>query len=408
MIKKRIVNITSLFISSILGKGFVFIVNILMAKYTSVDTYGRFVLVRSAINVAENSLSSAINPLIVTNSAREKDKLEYSIAYYICYGLTGVIVSTCVLIFLYGNSLIQINESDVNLYAYFVVPFFIISCFFNNALLAVNLGKEKFHPILVSSVLSFFLMILIVYYGRSNLNVYTAIFFLGVYHFLDFILKLFMNRSILKPVYCKNNIIFEIKKLLVKAKPLIISGLFNASVFFIIRYLLSISPNGYKKLAIFDIYFQLVILIMIITITLVNLVSTMMIKSDMKGFTFIKFYKKMSLYILPFIIISSIITYSVTGYFINLINPNLYFKGMELYIPFIALVFAISLIQNRCLIVFDFQKIMPKSVFISSLITISYAYLFANQPHQLGISYMIFYISTIIFNTWLCSSLGEK
>lgn len=408
MNKARIVNIASIFLNSILVKGFVFIVNIVMAKYTSVEVYGRFVLIRSAINVAESSVSSAINPLILTDSAKDKDKLTYDAAYYICYGLIGIIVSSGLLVFLYMNSLISISDSFSDLSHFFIVPFFIISCFVNNALLSVNIGKEKLNPILISSVSSFLLVGIIVYWCKFNLNVYTAIFLLGLYHFSEFLLKLVMNRNTLKPIYCRDKIVTEVKDLLVRAKPLIISGLVNASAFFIIRYLLSISPDGYKKLAIFDIYFQMVILIMIVTITLVNLVSTMLIKKDVREGSFMIFFKKMATYVLPVIIVLSIITYFITGYFINYINPKLYFKSMELYIPLIAIVFAISLIQNRSIIVFDLQRVMPISIFISSLITITYTYLFAEQPEQLGVSYLIYYLTSIILNSWFCFSSGKN
>jgi O-antigen/teichoic acid export membrane protein len=408
MSKARIINIASLFLNSILVKGFVFIVNILMAKYTSVDVYGRFVLVRSAINVAESSLSSSINPLILIDSAKDKEKLAYDAAYYICYGLTGVIVSSGLLVFLYMNSLITISASFGDLSNFFIVPFFIIFSFFNNALLSVNIGKEKFYPILVSSVSAFLVMGIIIYLCRFNLDVYIAIFLLGIYHFLEFLLKLVMNRNTLKPIYCREKIVIEVKNLLLRAKPLIMSGVFNASAFFMIRYLLSVSTDGYKKLAIFDIYFQMIILIMIVTITLVNLVSTMLIKKNLRECTFMVFFKKMTTYILPIIIVASIFTFFITGYLINLINPELYFKSMELYIPLIAISFAISLIQNRSIIVFNLQRVMPKSIFISSAITIIYAYFFAEQPEHLAVSYIIFYLTSIILNSWFCFFLGKS
>jgi hypothetical protein len=408
MNKARIVNIASIFLNSILVKGFVFIVNIVMVKYTSVEVYGRFVLIRSAINVAESSVSSAINPLILTDSAKDKDKLAYDAAYYICYGLIGIIVSSGLLVFLFMNSLISISDSFSNLGHFFIVPFFIISCFVNNALLSVNIGKEKLNPILVSSVSSFLLVSVIVYWYRFNLDVFTAIFLLGLYHFLEFLLKLVMNRNTLKPIYCREKIVAEVKALLVRAKPLIISGLVNASAFFIIRYLLSISTDGYKKLAVFDIYFQMVILIMIVTSTLVNLVSTMLIKKDVRDGSFMIFFIKMATYVLPIIIVLSIITYFITGYFINFINPELYYKSMELYIPLIAIIFGIAVMQNRSIIVFDLQRVMPVSIGISSLITITYAYFFAEQPEHLGLSYLIFYFTSIFLNSWFCFSSGKN
>ncbi|MEW6996619.1 hypothetical protein AADZ86_02775 [Colwelliaceae bacterium BS250] len=404
MIKKKIVNIASLFLNSIFGKGFVLIVNILMARYTTTDLYGRFVLIRSAINVAENSFSTTVNSVVMTEAAIEKENHKYNVIPFLISGVIGVLVAIGIIVFLHLNSLINITSS--NLSAVFIIPFFVISCFFNNALLSINTGKEVFPPILKSSTISFLITTLIIFFNKNNLNIYTALLFLGIYHCLELCFKLYFNRNLLQPFYSRSNLYIDTLDLLKKSKPLIISGFFNAIVFFIIRYLLSLTDDGYKKLAIFDIYFQAFVILMIIIINLVNLSSTALIKKEIKELSYFCFYKRMSFYILPTTITFSAVIYLLSGYFVNFVNPLLYLKELEFYIPIMAFVFSLSLIQTRSMIVFGFQKTLPKSVFISSLITVFYAYVFVEQPQDLSLSYIIFYISSIILNTIFISFTG--
>ena len=93
-------------LSTLIAKGFILILNILIARYTSKDTYGTFAFLRSTINLFETTFSSAVNPFAVKESSKENSSKVSVLAYGVFYAFTALIISTSCLLLWASSQLI--------------------------------------------------------------------------------------------------------------------------------------------------------------------------------------------------------------------------------------------------------------------------------------------------------------
>jgi O-antigen/teichoic acid export membrane protein len=263
------------------------------------------------------------------------------------------------------------------------------------------IGFEKFKELsnlsIISSAISIPIILILIYLY----NFYGALFGVGLYFLIDFIVNYTYYKKLNnKFIFNSKEIVIESKKLLLFSTPLFISIVINSFTFWYARVLIVNETNGFKDIAVFDAAFQWLTVIMIITGATTSVALTMLSKVSAEN-------KKDSrkIFILN-LIINFFIAFSISIVFIifskqimGLYGENYLVGILTLKIlAVVSIFFTLSSLVNKFIIVNSNVYIIPISSLIASFSLFFSLNMIENYSpsEKLSISFFIFYFINFI------------
>lgn len=387
-------------VSTLISKGFILALNILIARYTSKDAYGTFVFLRSTINLFETTFSSAVNPFAVKESSKENFSRVSVLAYGVFYAFTALIISTsCLLLWASSSFIGSISSFDfLTLQIVLTVVLLISLTLLNGYLISVYIGKGIYKVIFFSTVISITLSAAVIFYTYEDITVEIALFYMLIYQFADLTVKvcntLINNKSILKNI--EFDVLFhKAKGVFNTIKPVIVGSAINAFIFWFVRYITANSDNGFVALAEFDVSFQMFMICSILLNIVCNIVLRNLTKLHESGSN----VKQLLSYAMQYMSLSCLLFVGI-GYFLYdyflLLYGDKYTADLFLEVTLICLFYSIALAFNRVMVVMNKTYQLFYVALISAIVMGAYILTVTASAENLAISFSVYYLTSCV------------
>ncbi|QYJ72797.1 oligosaccharide flippase family protein [Shewanella sp. FJAT-51649] len=399
----------SLLFATLLPKLVFFLLNVFLARYLSVQNYGQYALVRSTINMLDNSISSSMYPLVIkevsSSSQEEKQKVVSNVFFII------LIFFLIVCFFLYLNaskiSLYLIGEvnPDIIIVSIFLLFFTILNGYLTSILVSYEKLKIITRISLISASLTCILIFLIWTIG-GDVSITIGLSILLFFAFIDSISKfLYLFRMKALMVFKSFCIWFDISfvaRFVLASIPMILASFVNAWVFWFIRKLESVTEGGFEIVAYFDVSFQYILISMLFlnslsTIILSKMSSLSSVNKNNKypsgNYLFIAFSFSFAISI-----VSIIIIHMFSTYLMQLFGTGYDAEHLDL-LSFVLIFYGFALIFNRMCVSLGKNWILLIVSLISGIGMIFY-YTKNRELNQLAIfdSFIAYYlVSCLVF-----------
>lgn len=387
-------------LSTLIAKGFILILNVLIARYTSKDVYGTFVFLRSTINLFETTFSSAVNPFAVKESSKEDFSRVSVLAYGVFYAFTALIISILCLLLWAGSSFIgSLSSFDfLTLQIVLTVVILISLTLLNGYLISVYIGKGIYKVIYFSTVISVALSVIIIFFTYQYITVEIALFYMLIYQLTDLTIKacniLVNHAHILKNI--EYGVLFQKTKGLLNAiKPVIVGSAINAFIFWFVRYVTANSENGFAALAEFDVSFQMFMICSILLNIICNIVLRNLTKLHESGSN----VRQLLSYALRYMSLSCLL-FVAGGYFLYdyflLLYGEQYTANLFLEVTLICLFYSIALAFNRVMVVMNKTYQLFYVALTSAIAMGAYILTVTASAESLAISFSVYYLTSCV------------
>lgn len=397
-------------LSTLIAKGFILILNILIARYTSKDVYGTFVFLRSTINLFETTFSSAVNPFAVKESSKENFSRVSVLAYGAFYAFTALIISTlCLSLWASSSFLGSLSSFDfLTLQIVLTVVILISLTLLNGYAISVYIGKGNYKVIFFSTVISIVLSAAFIFNTYEDITVEIALFYMLIYQLTDLAIKacnVLMNHThILKNI--KYDVLFQkTKGVFNTIKPVILGSAINAFIFWFVRYITANSENGFVALAEFDVSFQMFMICSILLNIICNIVLRKLTKLHESGSN----VKQLLIYALRYMFLSCLlfiaVGYLLYDYFLLLYGEQ-YTANLFLEVTLICLFYSIALAFNRVMVVMNKTYQLFYVALTSAVVMGIYILAATASAESLAISFSIYYLTSCVVYLYIFSQIG--
>jgi len=363
-------NILKVLLSSVIPKGFIFILNLVLARNLSLNEFGLYSYVKSFYNFFETIISSSLVPHSISSISNKVLRVEQVAAIYFIFAVLSSFLSVIVIVL--DGTVIAVFGSIMNSYMY-------VRC----------ISADKTNILFLSSFLTLLILCFILFSISISSSGY-AVLFAFSFNCLDCLFKMFF----LKKSSFKFN--FEFKNLRLKKPIFLISSLaINGIIFLFQRMLLVRTENGLEQMA----YLEIVMIIFsLIAIFLSSQGNYLMAR---KQFTFLK-YKVSAIKLMLFITLASSSAYALVILFGS---PGIYWVfnikiSQSLCIAASVMIFSYSIAfySVRVIIMKNMQHITLYSTLISAVFAfLPYAYLDISAM-SIVLSYAVFYFFLSLIN----------
>ena len=389
MIAKMLKGSFFLFLNNIVMRGTIFFMNILCIRLLSQDNYGRFSLVRSTAIFIEGLISGAIDPISIKSIAEKSTSppIRQIITINIILLLVALFITSFFTRWL--SEKMKFEGVDYVLFSYITILVISAKLFSlcNSFCIGLEKYKEMFYCALASILITSPIAILLTY----KLSFLGAILGISLVFTLDAVVK-FVYLSKLIDFKAKSTL--KVKSFFLDSGYLFASVLMSSSVFWISRLLLSDEVGGLSEVAKFEVVFQFLTIIMIVTGATTSTLLPLLSKGV--GSQGKKIFINM--------IINIILVLSISFFFIYFYEFIFAFLGKEYVdvemlailkkILLVALFFTISSILNKVIISFNKSVFILFTTFISSIIFLLNIYFSSSLTAMvLADSYLLFYFS---------------
>ncbi|WP_375239817.1 oligosaccharide flippase family protein [Aurantibacter sp.] len=261
-------------LASIVIRGGVFFLNILIARILGVTDFGKYVLIKSTVQTFENSIGSAFNlstTKFLSENEKDKEQTKKVIFTNICISLIlSIIVFLIFIIFSKDISIWILKKEEFFKYL-IIASFYFIFIGITQNFIGILKGQKKFKVIFRLNTLVSVLNLFIVTLLTSFFSLKGAIIALTLYGFFQFIIFGF-------EVIRKNNNLIKISRIdfdVIKKfnLPAILSGLGGPiAIWFVNLQLSNFSEDGFIELGIFNSSFLIFALIVFLPVSISDVV----------------------------------------------------------------------------------------------------------------------------------------
>ncbi|HBC3894928.1 hypothetical protein ACUVJI_12355 [Vibrio parahaemolyticus] len=397
MIKRILKNSFSLLICNVLLRGTIFSINLIAANLLPQNQYGQLSMFRQTATLLEGFISGAFGTIEIKEISTKKNNK--TISSIIALNVFLLLVLFC-FIFYFSSSLVEkISFPFSPLVLSLLLFIFITSIRFTSLSLNIYLGLENFIEIFKVCVISCFLCMPLAFYISNNFGLIGCLISTVITYF---ICSIFYIISLFRKKYLVFDDIISFKyKLLIKQVGIVfLSILCSSWTLWYMRVLVSRTNNGLVEIANFDIVFQFLTVIMMVTgATTSVLIPRLADSSESKTKNiFINFLIN---YVV--IILFALLIYLLGDELLSLSGESYMTKDnhdMLVLIMIGALFFTSSSIMNKISISKDCFWIVFISSVISSIYSLSYLlYNGTYDAQSLVMGYINFYM--ISFLTYL-------
>ena len=372
-------------ISSLFIKFVSFSFNLICIRFLSGNEFGILSLLRSAVGTIEGAANGGLSIVTINEVSKRKGAIFSSLVYSL---IVVIIVS---LIILVGSEYLLKNSNEsLWLHNYFYI-FFILAVLssFNSFMLNVSIGMEKNNELIICSFIVSIISLPVFYILAINFGLIGSLFGFVFFYFFDFSGKLFFCSKLIFVKQIKSIRAFPV------LVPKIVNYLFYSfSSLFLLFYLkstLTVSDNGFFKLASFEVLYQFVTIRVLITGVLSNLVLKSFSSSGLNGSN-IKVLIQCS-FLNVFIAVSISLLISFNSYFLlELLNPiynNPENRNLINSVLLIAVLFTISGLLLRVFSILHIEKFIPYVTLLSVISVFLICVLFGLETVEELTAYII-------------------
>ena len=373
-------NILKVLLSSVIPKGFIFILNLVLARSLSLNEFGLYSYVKSFYNFFETTISSSLVPHSISSISNKVLRVEQVAAIYFMFAVLSSFLSVIVIV---------LDGTVTNIYIPIILFIAVFGSIMNSYMYVRCISADKINILLLSSFLTLLILCFILFSVSISSSGY-AVLIAFSFNCLDCLFKMFF----LQKSSFKFN--FEFKNLRLKKPIFLISSLaVNGIIFLLQRMLLVRTENGLEQMA----YLEIVMIIFsLIAIFLSSQGNYLMAR---KQFTFLFFLVSANKLML-FITLASSSAYALVILFGS---PGIYWFfniriSQSLCIAASVMIFSYSIAfySVRVIIMKDMQHITLYSTLISAVFAfLPYSYLDISAM-SIVLSYAVFYFFLSLIN----------
>ncbi|MEZ8515998.1 oligosaccharide flippase family protein [Vibrio cyclitrophicus] len=258
MVRKLLESSLLILLVSVLSRGALFILNVFIVRALSPEQYGQFSIIKATSSTLEGVVSGALGPITIKEIAK-KDNIDVLGAVFAVNLIFMVFISIFIVIF--GDSILEIVNLESNYLSLVLIVLVFITTKCSTMLQNILFGMERYKSSAISSALSSFITILIALLIEID-GIDVAVWLIAIYYIFDFTIKVLLIWNCFHKVTAS---ILEIINIFRSTNIFIVSMLISSATFWYSRTLLARSEGGFEELAYFDVAFQFLTVIMIIT-----------------------------------------------------------------------------------------------------------------------------------------------
>lgn len=413
MLKKISTDAFLMTVGVMFNKIAILFINVLLARYTNSEIYGKFALLRNTINLIETTLSSSVNPIVIHASAKaygnDENYRKTNTLLFILGATLSIAISAVIWMFDEKISVYILNEENPR-YIHLGILLLLSSTISGLASSFVITSHSTLN-LPIASITSTIIAVLSAYLLIPNNALLWAILSIAMLHGIEFLIKF----SIL--IYKKIISIHKISKLEYESIStlsksiliLIISSAINALAFWMLRVMLVKGTSNFTPLAIFDVSFQYIAVEMMVINNIVTIFhnrATNQFNRDQQQHRSI-FFTGIKLISLA-TITAMMVNFLFADFLIGLYGNN-YEPKMLRILTFILPLYAMAVFMNRNFLTNGRQKVLLLVSILSSIFTLLYANIFMKGTLQLALSFMIYFgVSNIIYLLFVMHSHRRK
>lgn len=391
------------FLSVLLTKLFVLLVNILVSRNSTAAEYGVFVLLRSMVNFFDTMLSSSVSPIVLAKCSKSPDNISNNknlvlslLQSFVLVFLFCTILIAAIL-FLGVDSVFLSFLPGVSIHQIFIVLLLFLVMFINGIITSIFLAKKRFFNLFVISFFSIAMSIACFYFLKDFVLNFASVglLLMVIYQFFEVVAKLYFSRvnlvNTIKILTISINNSLQFKSKIIFVMPLIFASVVNSAVFLYSRLWLSNQPNGLSELALFDVAFQFLIIQMLFLNTVTNVIIGFSKNINNEsyqlviniGFGFL------------FSVFSWLFMYVFREELTSIFGSN--YSGNVLPILTLASFFyAIAIAFNRQYVSSKHRQILSVVSVLSSLAMLLFIFKNPANAMNLSIGYIVYYFSSVL------------
>jgi hypothetical protein len=373
-------NILKVLLSSVIPKGFIFILNLVLARSLSLNEFGLYSYIKSFYNFFETIISSSLVPHSISSISNKVLRVEQVAAIYFLFAVLSSFLSLIVIV---------LDGTVTNIYIPIILFIAVFGSIMNSYMYVRCISADKINILLLSSFLTVLILCFILFSVSISSSGY-AVLFAFSFNCLDCLFKMFF----LQKSSFKFN--FEFKNLRLNKPIFLISSLaVNGIIFLLQRMLLVRTENGLEQMA----YLEIVMIIFsLIAIFLSSQGNYLMAR---KQITFLK-YKVSAIKLMLFITLASSSAYALVILFGS---PGIYWifniripQSLCIAASVMIFSYSIAFYSVRVIIMKNMQHITLYSTLISAVFAfLPYAYLDISAI-SIVLSYAVFYFFLSLIN----------
>lgn len=392
-------NSVLLLITNLLSRGCLFVLNILSIKYLDSNTYGQFVMLRTTAVSIEGVISGAIGSLTIKKISEKIDEppiwevlLVNILFLFICLIFTLVFSG-----FIFEKLKFQGGvESGVLFIFLILIPTKLYTTFQN-----IYMGLESYKQLLKLSLLPILFTMPVCFVLISDHRLIGVIYALFVFYLTDSLIKfiyLILNKKIKPRISIK-----IISDLICSSNRYLVATVVSSFSFWYMKTILVESEGGLVSVANFDVSYQFLTIVMIVTGSTTSILLPMLSKGKTNQNKIFRYGFFLNLLI---IITLSFLILSYASELLSIIKPEYATDSNERLLRMmmlISLFFTLSSLVNKVVISIGKNNVVMYTTILSSFSMLSLSFFVdINSAMSLGFSFIIYYgISTLCYSSYL-------
>lgn len=385
-----------------LNKVAILAVNVLLARFSSTEIYGKFALLRSTVNVIETTLSSSINPIMTHASAKEYGN-DYAYprtnSFLLVLGISiAAVISVPLWLFDEQIAHSLLNEPHGLYVQLGTLLLFasIVSGFVTSFLVT---GHATMH-LPAASISAALVAVLLGYLFIPGNPIFWAILSIVFLHGFEFTIKL--GIAVRKNIVSIRGLIRFQRDLLMEFSTsliiLIISSAINAVAFWLLRVMLVRTTDNFTPLALFDVSFQYLAVEMMVLNNVVSIFHSRAASQIDRDSRQLRRIYISALQIISLVTFSAIaVNLAFADFLIGLYGKG-YDPQMLRILTFVLPLYAMAVFMNRSFVTTRKTGVLLLVSVLSSIFACLYAQLFMTNAYHLAIAFVIYYgVSVVVY-----------
>lgn len=377
-------------------------INVLLARYSSTELYGKFALLRNSVNLIETTMSSSINPVVIRASAADYGN-EFSFprtnSFLLVLGL-AIATTASTLLWLFADT-ISLNLFDDPDPHYVHLGILLLLATNSSGLVASFLvtGRATIY-LPVASIAAALVAVSLAYLFVPGNPVFWAILSLVVLHGFEFTLKL--GFAVWKKILSirglgrlKRDALAVFSASLVI---LILSSAANAVTFWLLRVILVQVNSNFTPLALFDVSFQYLAVEMMVLNNVVTIFQSRAAHHSGADARDLRRVYISGIQLLGFVTVAaSAVNLVFADFLIGLYGADYepqMLRVLTLVLPF----YAMAVFMNRTFVNIGRPRVLLLVSLVSSAAALLYAYLVMADAYQLAFAFVIYFaVSDLVY-----------
>jgi O-antigen/teichoic acid export membrane protein len=406
MIKKIVNSSLFLLLGNIISRATIFIVNIVAARILPQEIFGQFMFLRSTISMADGVISASFGNITVKKTSEyqtENFKLkQYLISLF--FVNISLILVLMLGVFIFSDELIYyffLNNTTLK-EPLFISLFILFTSILASLAEKVNIGLSNYKEMAVLSLVNIVLGLPLVIFLVHSYKLNGLLWGIGLYFLINLILKSLiftLKNNIFTPMQGSVNLKKYVIGLFKSSSLLVVWATISALTFWTFRLIIINKSENFSAIASFDVAYQWVTMIMLITGATTSVALQMFAAN--KGEQ-VKIFRINLLINLTISIVFSLIFSFFASEIMSIYGDNYEKYYYLIYVVSLLTVFAtIDSIYNKLFIANNNLNIIIIHTIVSACISISFALFYESNEMSLilALTFLLYYFCFFVLDT---------